>query len=138
MRTAYLGNWDKGCEMAQRAMKLNTRHPGWYWFPQALRAFRQHDFSGALSFNVKVNMPLLTHTLATFTAIYGHMGNHKEARQSLKELLALKPDFAAVGRRTFEKYFSERELVDLFEEGWRKAGLYHPSPLARQVLTMLP
>src|SRR5262249_52166849 len=53
MRTAYLGNWDKGCEMAQRAMKLNPRHPGWYWFPQALQAFRQHDFSGALSFNVK-------------------------------------------------------------------------------------
>ena len=124
MRYAYLGEWDIGCGMVRQAMALNPRHPGWYWFTLTCNAYRQHDFQGALSFAVKINLPQVFHSAAALTAIHGQLGNQREAKQALKELLALKPDFGSVCRESFEKYFSDSEVVDLFVEGWRKAGLF--------------
>lgn len=30
---AYSGDWERGCALIEKAMQLNPRHPGWYWFP---------------------------------------------------------------------------------------------------------
>ena len=38
---AYSGDWERGCALAERAMQLNPRHPGWYWFPLVYNAYRK-------------------------------------------------------------------------------------------------
>jgi len=43
-------------------------------------------------------------------------------RKAVQELLRVRPDFAAAGRRDIEKWW-EAEYVERLIEGWRKAGL---------------
>ena len=46
------------------------------------------------------------------------------AAKSLRELLALRPDFAAIARSEIGKWLgSDPDLVEHFVEGLRKAGL---------------
>jgi TolB-like protein len=40
---AYSGDWERGCGLAERATQLNPNHPGWYWLPLVINAYRQHD-----------------------------------------------------------------------------------------------
>lgn len=128
LRTAFLGDWEKGCEMVRKAMKLNPRHPGWYFLVPAANAYRQRDFISALEFAVKVNAPTNVPSVALLLAIHGQLRNQREAKQTLQELLALRPDFARTSRQTFERYFTEPDVIDLWVEGWRKAGVYDDEP----------
>jgi non-specific serine/threonine protein kinase len=124
MRTAFLGDWTRGTEMVQRAMRLNPRHPGWYWFASTVNAFRQHDFSLALRCALKINTPQLLHCAAALTAIHGHLDNAKEAGRALKDLLAIEPAFASDCRNRLARYFRDPELLDLWVAGLRRAGLF--------------
>ncbi len=54
---AYSGDWERGCALVERAMQLNPRHPGWYWFPLAWNAYRKGDYRGALNVTLKINLP---------------------------------------------------------------------------------
>jgi len=124
MRLAYTGEWRRGCELVERAMHLNPRHPGWYWFPLASHAYYQRDFRAALDLATKANLSGHPYWPALLVAAHGQLGNATEARHAIRDLLALRPDFVADGRRGFERYFyAQPELLDLFVEGWRKAGL---------------
>ena len=126
MWTTYLGDWERGCELVQRAMKLNPRHPGWYWFPLAHNAYRENDYSLALDYALRLNLPgmFLTHEL--LARVHAQLGNRDEAAQALRDLLALRPDFAANARQGLEKWFFEASYVDHALDGLRKAGLKLP------------
>ena len=124
MRSAYLGEWERGCDMVNRAMKLNPRHPGWYWFTLTANALRQRDFAGALTYAVRVNLPTNSNAAAALAAIHGQLGNEREARQAVNELLALAPGFASDCRERFARYFNDPALLDLWVESWGKAGLF--------------
>jgi TolB-like protein/Tfp pilus assembly protein PilF len=121
MRTAYLGDWDRGCEMVRRAMQLNPRHPGWYWLPLLANAYRNRDFTAALGMAQQMNMPGLWHAAAVVVAIHGQLGNRKEARMAIRELAQLGVQDP---RPSFERYLLDPEIMALFVDGWRKAGLY--------------
>ena len=41
MLIAYAGDWERGFALVERAMQLNPRHPGWYWFAHFYDAYRQ-------------------------------------------------------------------------------------------------
>src|SRR5260370_8827385 len=58
---------------------------------------------------------------ATSAAALGQLGEH--APKALKELLAIRPDFARTARREFGKWFDD-ELAEHYVEGLRKAGLH--------------
>jgi tetratricopeptide (TPR) repeat protein len=80
----------------ERALQLNPNHPGWYWFPLAMNAYRKNDYQAALGYALKINLPnfLWTHTM--LAAIYGQLGQQEEAAKSVQELLKLNPRAAQI------------------------------------------
>ncbi len=119
---AYAGDWERGCALAEQARGLNPHHPGWYWFPSVLDAYRRSDYRGALDVALKVNMPGFWRTNLALAAAYGQLGELEAARNAVRELLAIRPDFAVVAREELGKWW-EVALVEHLITGLRKAGL---------------
>ncbi len=119
---SYAGDWEHGCAIVERAMKLNPRHPGGYWFAPFYNAYRQGDYRGALSIGLKINLPEFFATFEVLTAVYGQLEERDAAARSLRELLRLKPDFGATVRQDLGKWFHP-DLVERQIDGLLKAGL---------------
>jgi len=123
---ACSGDWDEGCALVESSIKLNPNHPGWYWFPLSWNAYRKGDYRGALNMALNLNMPGLFWSHLSTAAPCGQLGLHDQGRQALKELLVLKPDFAARATRHLSKYFDSDHSEPVLD-GLRKAGLDIPS-----------
>jgi TolB-like protein len=119
---AYAGDWERGRALAIRARRLNPHHPGWYWFGSFFDAYRQRDYRGALDYALKVNMPGFWRTDLALAAAYGQLGEEKAAREAVRGLLALRPDFPTIACEELEKWW-DPGLVEHLIEGLRKAGL---------------
>jgi serine/threonine protein kinase/tetratricopeptide (TPR) repeat protein len=120
--TAYGGDWERGCALAERARKLNPHHPGWYWFPTVFNAYRQRDYRAASDAALKLNMPRFWRAHLALAAIHGQLGEREAARTALERLLSLKPEFAAAPLHELQKTW-DPELVEHLMDGLRKAGL---------------
>jgi len=119
---AYSGDWDRGCALMERAMQLNPRHPGWYWFPLAWNAYRKGDYRGSLNIALKINLPGFFPTYEVLAAAYGQVGERDAASQSLGEMLKLVPNFGKIARALKSMWFAP-EMVEHVLDGLRKAGL---------------
>jgi serine/threonine protein kinase/tetratricopeptide (TPR) repeat protein len=119
---AFAGDWERGCALAEQARGLNPNHPGWYWFPSFFDAYRKSDYRGALEVAFKVNMPRFWRTNLALAAAYGQLGERETAEKALKDLLALRPEFATGARDALAKWW-EPELVEHLMDGLQKAGL---------------
>jgi TolB-like protein/Tfp pilus assembly protein PilF len=123
----YAGDWERGLALAERAKQLNPHHPGWYWYADFYNAYRQGDDRGALAFALKVNLPGHWGAHAAMAAAYGQLGERDAAAKAVRDLLKLRPDFAAKIRKDSEKWWAP-EYVERFIDGVRKAGLDVPAP----------
>lgn len=119
---AFAGDWDQGCALVERALRLNPHHPGWFWFPLAYNAYRKGDYRGALNAALKINLPGLFATPMVLAAAYGQLGELDAARKAVRELLALLPNAAAIARPGLSLWL-DPELVEHYMDGLRKAGL---------------
>ncbi len=124
----YAGDWEHGCALAERAMQINPHHPGWYRFSSFSKAYQARDYRAALDVALKFNMPTYFPTHAALAMAYGQLGEREAAQGALRELLALKPDFAAVAREDYEKWVGPGPFVEHVLDGLRKAGLAVPEP----------
>jgi TolB-like protein/Flp pilus assembly protein TadD len=129
---AYSGEWDAGCALAERATQLNPHHPGWYWLPVVWNAYRQHDGQRAQDLVLKINMPGLWTAQIALAAVYSQLGETALARDAVRDLLVLRPDFAANGPEELAKLF-QPDLVEQLIADLRKAGLEIPDHPARPV-----
>jgi len=118
----YAGDWERGLALAERAKQLNPHHPGWYWYADFYNAYRQGDDRGALSFALKTNLPGHWGAHMAMAAAYGQLGERDAAARAVRDLLKLRPDFAARVRKDIEKWW-DPEYVERFIDGVRKAGL---------------
>jgi serine/threonine protein kinase len=119
---AFVGDWERGCTLAEHARSLNPHHPGWYWFPSFFDAYRKGDYRGALEVAFKVNMPGFWRTNVALAAVYGQLGEREAAQKALKKLLALRPEFATAAREELAKWW-DQQLVEHLMDGLYKAGL---------------
>lgn len=120
---AYAGDWERGCALARYSMmRLNPHYPGWYWFPCFFDAYRKGDYRGALEIVPKINMPGFWRTQVALAAVYGQLGDKEAAGNAVRELLAIKPDFAVAARTELRKWW-DAELTEHLLDGLRKAGL---------------
>ena len=55
--------------------------------------------------------------------LYGQLGEREAARNALRELLVLRPDFATMARQEAAKLWWDSELVEHLIDGLRKARL---------------
>ena len=72
---AYSGDWERGCALVERVVALNPHHPGWYWFPVYMNAYRKGDYRGALDCRwrpLPMNSLFAPATLAGHTAAEPH------------------------------------------------------------------
>ena len=121
MLIALAGDWDRGCAVVDAAIQLNPHHPGWYWLTSVFNTYRKHDYRASAGAALRINMPGYFWGPATSAAALGQLGEH--AQKALKELLAIRPDFARTARQEFGKWFDD-ELAEHYVEGLRKAGLH--------------
>jgi tetratricopeptide (TPR) repeat protein len=119
---AFSGDWERGCDLGERARQLNPHHPAWYWALPLLDAYRKADYRTARTLIPKAIMPGQHFSYALFAALYGQLDEREEAVKARREVLALKPDFAATARDEFAKWYLP-ELVEQLVDGLRKAGL---------------
>ncbi len=119
---AYSGDWERGCALVERAIQLNPRHPGWYWFPLVYNAYRKGDYRGAVNIALRINLPGFFPTYEVLAMAYGQLGERDAANEALSEMLKLVPSFGKVTRALKSKWFGP-EMVEHVLEGLRKAGL---------------
>jgi TolB-like protein/Tfp pilus assembly protein PilF len=122
MLFAFSGDWERGCSLVERATQLNPNHPGWYWLPLALNAYRQNDGKSALEHALKVDMPSLWTAQVTLAVVYSQLGDKDRARTSLRDLLAARPEFATNVREELAKWW-QSDMVDQMITDLRQAGL---------------
>jgi TolB-like protein/tRNA A-37 threonylcarbamoyl transferase component Bud32 len=119
---AYTGDWERGCALVERARGLNPHHPGWYWFPSGFDAYRKGDYRAALNFALKANMPGFWQTSLALATAYGQLGQREAAGSAVRDLLAVRPDYATNAREELlHRWYPE--FVDLLVDGLRKAGM---------------
>jgi len=127
---AFAGDWERGCDVFDRARELNPQHPEWYWVLPFHDAYRQGDDRRALTFVPRFSNVGNALAHAMRAAVYGQLGELGAAGQALKELLLLAPDYALSGREELGKWYPP-ELVERLIDGLRKAGLDVPAPPSR-------
>jgi non-specific serine/threonine protein kinase len=122
MLYAFSGDWERGRALMDRATQLNPHHPGWYWFPEIIDAYRRGDGERALQALLKVNMPQLWTVQMASVVVYSQLGKLDIARAELRELIASRPDFATAPLEYLEKWW-QPEMIEQMLGDLRKAGL---------------
>ena len=118
---AFSGDWEYGCELAERARDLNSNHPVWYWSLPFFNAYRNGDYVTARAFAFKFFMPGFYLSYVLLGAVHGQLGEHEAAGRAVQDLLALIPDVSVI-RNKLERWY-QPELVEQLFAGLRKAGL---------------
>ena len=119
---AYAGDWEYGCGLVERGMQLNPRHPGWYWTPLSMNAYRKGDYRRALAIALRIDMPASLGAQVLIAATYGQLGERDAAGTALRELLQLRSDIAVTAPMWAARWF-DPALVENLMDGLRKAGL---------------
>ncbi len=120
--TAFAGDWEQGTALTEKGMQLNANHPGWHLMTAWHDAYRRKDYPKALELALKLNAPKNPWVQRSLTVTYAQLGRQAEARNALRDLLALVPNYSQVARRMHARWL-EPELVEHMIEGLQKAGL---------------
>jgi TolB-like protein len=130
---AYSDDWERGCALCEAATQLNPNHPGWYWLPLAINAYREHDGERALQYVLKVNMPGLWTAQVGLAVIYSQLGQMEQARNAVRSLLASRPGFAASAQKDLRIWW-QPDMVEQMLGDLRRAGLdvpENPAPISQ-------
>ena len=122
---ACSGEWERGCAVADSAMRLHPNFPGWYRLASIFNAYRTQDYRAAIDGALRIQMPGYFWTSVVCVAAYGELGEKEAAEKALKELLAMRPNFPTTARTELEKWLDPK-LAANFLEGLSKAGLEIP------------
>ncbi len=132
---AFAGDWERGSVLTEKGMQLNANHPGWHGMAAWHDAYRRKDYPKALELALKLNAPKNPWVQRSLTVSYAQLDRSAEARSSLRDLLALVPNYARAAREMHSRWL-EPELVEHMMEGLRKAGLEIPEEEANAAPTL--
>jgi tetratricopeptide (TPR) repeat protein len=125
MLLEHAGESERGCHMVEKAMQMNPNYPGVLRFTAFTHAYCHGKYAEALEAAVRINMPGFFYAQAALAAALGQLGQRETSRKAAQEVLALRPDFAAVARREYAKWYDPEDIEHLVD-GLRKAGLEIP------------
>ncbi len=126
MLIAYSGDLERGCALSEKGLQLNPNHAGWYRYPAWHDAYRKKDYRKALEVALQLNAPKNYYTHAVLAMCYAQLDRMEEAHKALRDMLALKPNYAEVARELHGRWILP-DLVEQLMDGLRKAGLPIPS-----------
>lgn len=117
------GEWEKGKNLLDKAMKYNLGFPNWYYGATTLYYYRLHDYERAYEEAFKYDVPGLFWGPLLRASCLGQLKNNDAAKKELNDLLALRHDFHTRGKYLINRYVKEKELADHIFEGLQKTGL---------------
>jgi serine/threonine protein kinase/tetratricopeptide (TPR) repeat protein len=120
---AWAGDWERGIELARRAMTYNPHHAGEVHFVPCSRFLYLRQFEEALAEAKRFNMP--HHQSAQFfiATIAGHLGRRAEAQAAIDALRRINPTLLDpdAARQWLARWNWDDELTTLQIDGLRKA-----------------
>ena len=119
---AYAGDWERGCALVGEGFATESQPSGLVPLHAWHDAYRKKDYRKALDMALHLNAPQNYYTHAVLAMCYAQLGQMEEARKALRDMLALKPDYAKVARELHGRWI-EPDLVEQLMDGLRKAGL---------------
>jgi adenylate cyclase len=117
------GEWEKGKQLLDKAMKQNMGFPSWYYGATTVYYYRLNEFEKAYEEAIKYDIPGLFWGPMLRAATLGQLGRRSDAEVQIANLKVLKPDFESKARYLISRYVKEDELVEKIIEGLKKAGL---------------
>lgn len=123
---AVLGDWERGIELANRAIELSPVHPGWYHIPGALYHFVSGDTEAAILELREAPMPGFYWHHALLACFFAETGETERAQREVGEVLASYPGFAEAAHDELKIWSIHATLAQQVLSGWRKAGLPIP------------
>lgn len=94
-RLALSGQWQRGADMLDQAIRLNPGGGGFYHGTRALAAFMLHDNKTALREIELADMQKFPLYHAVAAVIYGEVGRMDDANHAMIEFVRMRPDFPA-------------------------------------------
>ena len=117
--TSFLGDYERGNDLSDRAKRLNPMHPGWFHFSAALQNYHAGRFEDMLVDVQRISMPNFYWTHLLSAAALGQLGR-KEAAASLALMKQVKPGISAATE--MRKWIVAERDFNHIMEGLRKAG----------------
>jgi tetratricopeptide (TPR) repeat protein len=121
--TALTGEWIRGVNWIQKAIKLNPYYRPWVRHALCLNWFRVGNYEKAYRESLHFIMPESHWDQLLKAAACGHLGKIEEGQAYVRALLALKPDFAKRGRVLIGRYVKFEDIANRIIEGLGKLGL---------------
>lgn len=118
---AFMGEFDRGCELLEQAIALNPLHASWYHFSFARRAYSIRDYKAALAYSGLIALPDFYWSWMLRIAILGQLGEKSEAAIAAARLYEIRPDFDM--RAEVSKWNTAADDATHLVEGWEKAGI---------------
>lgn len=118
-----LGQREQAINLMQKAMSLNSHHPGWYSFLPYMINYFQGNYEAALIEAQRYNVSNLFWDPLLRAAVLGQLNHRVEANSELQALLSLCPDFKDRGKELIRRHVIKDEYIEMLLEGLYKAGL---------------
>jgi tetratricopeptide (TPR) repeat protein len=120
---ALAGDWEQGMADIELSYTLNLDYPKWYHLVPTLYFLKKHDFGSALNEAKKFDAPKIFWDPLMKAVTFALYGKQKEAKNSLEDLLRLKPDFNQKSLFYINMFVKFDDLRQLIYKGLEKAGL---------------
>ena len=124
---AFRGDAKKALSFQHAAFELVARPPLWFYTSSLIVSFQKKEFAKVMDLLGEVRPGSLVAIQLLSLSCMGHLGLKAEAKTFLKGVLAGEADYAKNILETVSHCYLTPELLDLFIEGWRKAGLEVPN-----------
>lgn len=123
LRLANLGRWDEALPLLERAFARNPAQPGTYRVALAQYHYVHGRYEQALSEARKINAPTVIYGHLLIAAAAAQLGQRAEAREALRRVLAIDPDYGDRIVTDLTERHIHGETIRTVLEGLRKAGL---------------
>lgn len=121
--TAFMGGWDKGLLLLERALDLSPNPPGWYRVVLILNHYRLDNFQAALGEVRQMGDSLWERKGLLELMILGQLGAEADARRLREKIQADLPYYTGFIKQSFDVWHLPNDLQGKMLEGWQKAGL---------------
>ena len=121
--TALAGEWKRGVTWIEKAMESNPYHRPQVRHALFLDWFRAGNYEKAYRETFHFMMPEFHWDQLLKASVCGQLDKIEEGHKCVRDLLALKPDFARRGRILIGRYVKFEDITDRIIEGLGKLGM---------------
>lgn len=123
----YLGDWEEGIALTDRAIALNPHGPGWYWLGRSFYHYHKGEYPQGLNCTKQVDMPDYHSYWSCLAVNHAELGQTREASDCIKRFHKVWPGSLEGYKLHVRLWFqSVPEFVERFEASLGKARLELP------------